>query len=313
MIPAKVALDETVAFGLDYILSKQAQNGSWTEWALPPGSSSAWTTAYVGFQLRHLPPELAGAAVPRIAAAASWLSAHEFAGGGWGFNEMVGADADSTAYAILFLASVGQPVSATAHSLLAKLQGADGGFATYPALGEPNSWNESHPDVTPLALLAMLTQPAPDRSALQRGIKFVVRHQTPQGMWNSFWWKSDLYATAASLALMDAAGIGMPPATALRQIEPANAFEAALLISSLLYLNQDGWDGKLRDLTDQLIRQQLPDGSWSSAPILRITRRDCDQPWATGDAGLLYTEPNRLFTTSTALYALGKALELLGD
>ena len=40
MTALTLALEEAIAAGLDYTLSMQAEDGSWTEWALPPGSSS---------------------------------------------------------------------------------------------------------------------------------------------------------------------------------------------------------------------------------------------------------------------------------
>lgn len=99
------ALDNSIAAGLNYVLSKQTDDGSWTEWALPPGSSATWTTAYVGYMLRNLPLKLAAVTARHIKKAAHWLSGHALPDCAWGYNEWVGPDADSTAYAILFLAS----------------------------------------------------------------------------------------------------------------------------------------------------------------------------------------------------------------
>jgi squalene cyclase len=296
-------LKETIAGGLNFILSRQAEDGSWTDWALPPGSSSAWTTAYLGYKLRRLPPDLARLAAPRITAAARWLSDHTFADRGWGYNEAVGSDADSTAFAILCLDSAGRPAPDAAYSMLGKLQCADGGFSTYPHMGEPDSWNVSHPDVTPIALLALLTHPAPDRNAIGRGVAYVLQQKTSLELWNSFWWRSCLYGTEACLSLLDAVGIEMPASAALARIEPTNAFEAALLASSLVYISRDG-SQRISHLADRLISQQLPDGSWKSSPILRIPNRNCYEPWAASEAGELYADPNRLFTTTTVVAAL---------
>jgi squalene-hopene/tetraprenyl-beta-curcumene cyclase len=298
------ALQDAIAAGLNYLLSMQAQDGAWTEWALPPGPSSAWTTAYVGYQLRSLAPDLMKQAAPHLTLAAHWQCEHAFAEGGWGYNERVGPDADSTSYAILFLASVGWLVPDSAYAMLAELQRPDGGFATYLPLGEPTSWNVSHPDVTPMALLAMLTQPTPDRALVERGIDYVLQQRTPQGLWHSFWWRSGLYGTRASLSLLDAVEIKTPPSASLAGIVPTNAFEMALLISSLLLVDRAGSQSSVGELVDRLIRQQRPDGSWESAPILRVTRRDCYTPWDSDDAGQLYAEPSRLFTTATVLHAL---------
>lgn len=306
-------LQGAIAAGLNYILSMQAADGSWTEWALPPGPSSAWTTAYVGYQLRSLAPDLMKQAAPHLTLAAHWQCDHAFAEGGWGYNERVGPDADSTSYAILFLASVGWPAPDSAYAMLSELQRPDGGFGTYLPLGEPNAWNASHPDVTPMALLAMLTRPVPDRALVQRGIDYILQQRTPQGLWHSFWWRSGLYGTRANLSLLDAVGIEMPSSASLTGILSTNAFEMALLISSLLLVNRAGSQGNISEIVDRLVRQQRPDGSWDTAPILRITRRDCYEPWASDDAGRLYAEPSRLFTTATVLHALAGVQALFAE
>jgi squalene cyclase len=299
-----LALKEAIACGLNYILARQGEDGSWTEWALPPGSSSTWTTAYVGFKLRNLPSDFASTAAPRIRAAARWLGDHAFADCGWGYNEVVDSDADSTSYGILFLASAGQQVSETSYKVLQNLQCVDGGFATYLPIGESNSWNISHPDVTPIALLALLTHPTPDRNAIQRGTEYVLQQKTSLELWNSFWWGSYLYGTEASLSLLNAVGIETALSAALTQIKPTNAFEVALLTSSLLYASRDGSHIMIRDLVNELITQQQADGSWNTAPILRVTQRKCYEPWTSDDPGQLYEESARLFTTATVLHAL---------
>src|ERR1700722_10729424 len=91
------SLERVLGSSLEYILSRQRRDGSWGDWALPPGESSIWTTAFVGCRLTGL--------------AATWLEERIFSDGGWGYNEEVGSDADSTALAILFLASQGKRVS----------------------------------------------------------------------------------------------------------------------------------------------------------------------------------------------------------
>jgi hypothetical protein len=301
-------LEQSIAAGLDFILALQSSNGSWTDWALPPGSSSVWTNAYVGYKLRCLPRHLKAKAAPHIAAASHWLLDNQFAEGGWGYNETVGPDADSTSYAILFLSSAGCHVPEAAYPHLARYQCLEGGFSTYLSDGESNSWTVSHPDVTPIALLALLTQTVPDRRSIQRGIDYVLEQQTPEGLWNSFWWDSLLYGTEVSLSFLRAANVDVEIAAPvnLSRTPPSNAFETALMISILLYMDTFGLHTAIHDLTDKLIIQQESDGSWKTAPILRITRRDCFEPWTSGDSGPLFPDIHKLFTTSTVLHALSR-------
>lgn len=306
-------LEQSIAAGLDFILTLQSSSGSWTDWDLPPGSSSVWTTAYVGYKLRRLPQHLKTKAAPRILAASHWLLDNVFADGGWGYNETVRSDADSTSYAILFLAAAGRHAPETAYAHLARYQCLDGGFSTYPSDGESNSWTVSHPDVTPIALLALLTQNVPDRRAIQRGIDYILEQKNPDGLWNSFWWDSLLYGTEVSLSFIRAVNIDVEIATpvTLSRTPPANAFETALMISSLLYMDPFGLRTLIQDLADKLILQQQSDGSWKTAPILRITRRDCYHPWTFGDSGPLFSDIHKLFTTSTVLNALSRTFLLL--
>lgn len=303
-------LERSIGAGLDFILALESANGSWTDWDLPPGSSSVWTTAYIGYKMRCLPEHLRAKAAPRVIAASHWLLDNEFADGGWGYNGAVGSDADSTSFAILFLASAGRRVPDAAYTHLARYQCSNGGFSTYLFDGESDSWTASVPDVTPIALLALLTKTAPDYRTLQRGIDYVLEQKTAEGLWNSFWWDSFLYATEANLSFLRATNVEIPAPADLSRIPPANAFETALLISSLLYLDPFGQRTAIRNLADKLIVQQQSDGSWKTAPILRITRRDCFEPWTSNEPGPLFPDPHRLFTTSTVLHALSRTFIL---
>jgi hypothetical protein len=302
------ALERAIAAGVNLILSLQSAEGCWTDWNLPPGCSSTWTTAYVGYKLGSLPQHLKDKVAPHILAASDWLLDNAFADGGWGYNVAVGPDADSTSFAILSLASAGQRVPESAYTHLARYQRSDGGFATYLPGDGSGSWTISHPDVTPIALLALLTQAVPDRRALHAGIDYVLQQQTPEGLWHSFWWDSCLYGTEASLSFLDTASVeSAVPANPSRR-SPANAFETALLISSLLYIDRLGQHATILDLADTLIAQQQPDGGWQTMPILRITRRDCLEPWDADDPGPLFPDLCRLFTTSSVVHALSRTL-----
>src|SRR4051812_14303346 len=97
------SIDRSISDALDYLLALQAAEGSWSDWDLPPGSSSVWTTAYVGCKLQCLPAHLKAKAAGPIAAASQYVLEHQFADGGWGYNTLAGSDADSTSFAILLL------------------------------------------------------------------------------------------------------------------------------------------------------------------------------------------------------------------
>lgn len=291
--------------GLNFVLARQDAAGSWTDWDLPPGPSSEWTTAYVGYRLSGITALRNRAAGP-LTRAAQWLLANRSDQGGWGYNKEVAPDADSTALAILFLSAIGQPVPREAYAHLRGYQQPDGGFATFlpdPLMG---SWGQSHPEITPVALLALLTDAIGSHDAvIQRGVDWVRRARRPTGDWNAFWWTTGHRSTEASLALLQALGRGEAPCDAVDLTAPCDSLQTAAL---LLATTVTGSSHLGQELGRRLLAWQAPDGSWCGDPALRITRRNCIDPWNHTDAGPLYADPRRLFTTATALAALATLL-----
>jgi hypothetical protein len=295
--------------GLSFVLAAQDAEGAWTDWALPPGPSPDWTTAHVGLRLSGLgPPHRAALAEP-FGRATRWLLSRQAAGGGWGYNRAVEPDADSTAQALLLLAAAGQSASPEACAFLARHQQPDGGFATFLPDGLTGSWGLSHPEITPVAILALRAYPGglPEGS-LARGLAWLRRARRPDGLWNSFWWSTPLPATEVSLAFLAALGTPEPPPHPLALWTPADSLEAALLLSITAAA---GPSPRLEQLARRLLTDQADDGSWKSAPALRITARDCERPWEAAVSGPLFADPQRLHGTATALAALSKAQRAL--
>ena len=300
----KQAFRQSIVACLDYILSLQSLDGRWIDWDLPPGSSWTWTTAYIGYRLRYLPEDLKLKSAKARGISSRQLLQNQCEDGGWSYNEAVETDADSTALAVLFLASEGRPVSEAAYRRLETFQCADGGFSTFLSRDNHDAWGVSHPDVSPIVLLALLTRYSSRSPLISRGVDYVIKQQTSVGFWKSFWWQSSLYATEANLALLNAAGIHLEMVQMQKSLAnkvPENAFETALLILTMLHIDSDA---TAYEMVDKLIGQQQADGSWKSAPILRVTRRDCFEPWKYDDSGPLFADTNRLFTSATVLAAL---------
>jgi squalene cyclase len=299
-------LEQAIAAGADYVLTLQSPNGCWTDWALPPGSSSVWSTAYVGYRLLHLPQSLCIDSADAVRDASHWLLVRQSADGGWGYSAAVGPDADSTSFAILLLKAVLGCVPQTAYDHLLSYQQKDGGFATYRDAAA-GSWSVSHPDVTPVALLALLPHLGVRDERIRRGIARVLWQQTTNGIWHSFWWHSHLYGTAASLALLRSLGVPSRRPVQLPCVESANAFETALLLACEIDAAVPPRSAAVARWVERLLGEQRPDGSWASTAILRITRRDCFAPWAETAPGPLFEDPHRLFTSATVLGALSRA------
>lgn len=310
----KKSLEHALGLSIDYILSQQHDDGSWMDWQLPPGQSSTWTTAYVGGKLTSLDNHHRERASSATARASHWLTGKMFPDFGWGYNDQVDSDADSTALAILFLASEGRTVADSSYSCLERFQREDGGFATFRGRPDLGTWATSHTDVTPSAVLAMTTKYSKTSQSVNRGLQFVLDKRTSAGIWRSFWWTTFLYSTERSLSLFEAVrrdiDLRVTRKTLLRT-RPQTPFESALLLSSLLWLPDIAKDQDVWPLVDQLVEDQAPNGSWSNPPMLRVTRRDCLEPWKPGDPDPLFRDQNRLFTSATVMDAFSNLHKLV--
>jgi hypothetical protein len=300
-------LERALTDGLTFILAGQSREGSWIDWELPPGPASLWTTAYIGYRFRLLSGHFRQMMSGAVTSAAHWLLDSEFEGGGWGYNDRLPPDGDSTALAIAFLSAEHAPVTRQSYAKLREFQRADGGFATYSE--DYGSWGVSHPDVTPMAVLALLSRYPRGHQSIESGIRYAQSRATADGLWHSFWWTSGLYSTELNLSLAKQAGIRQDwtrSRNSLCAFWPSNAFELSLFLSALLDTGCDPECESVYAVSQRLLREQTSDGSWVSEPILRVTRQNCFEPWNEAMPGPVFADPNRLFTSATVVGALSK-------
>lgn len=279
-------MSDALIRGLDFLIQRQHAAGYWQDWQLPVGSSSMWTTAYVGWRLSSC----AGTGGEFLHRAADWLERNELEGGGWGYAKHTGADADSTALGILFLCALRRSPPESALARLLAYRRADGGFATYGFDQSFGGWTASQVEITASAALA-LRAAGVGGDAVERAKAFVQRRRKDDGLWDSYWWKSPCYATEVAVRLLGEEA-GRNAVASLCSLRPGNAFEAALQCLA-------GCDG-----AQNLVATQAPDGSWPSAPVLRLTRRDWYAPQESEDAGPCFADEQRIFTTATVVSAL---------
>jgi hypothetical protein len=272
---------------LQFVLKHQDANGAWRDFQAKPGRSDAWVTAYIGLKLSRT-----SETIPALERAAQFIVG-ACRRDGWGYNAHCAADADSTAYAILFLESMGYSVKPSAYAALAKFQRPCGGFATYPNLPEGHGWGRVHPDVPAVAVRALMGVLTPDHERIGRGLKSLPRE------YDSYWWGSPYYLPVQLLLL--GCESGCEPST-----EPADCFDQALALEHAVLAKRPLAD--VLRLAEALESRREADGSWPSAPILRITDPSSLCP---GDdrfrASPLVADDRRLFTTATAAAALALA------
>lgn len=230
--PGRLAADaaELTACVADALARRQHGDGFWREFALQPGASESWCTAWIAWGLAHASPTpvlrhalhqatraLLGCARPQ----------------GWGYNRVTGCDADSTAWTTLLLATTAPAHARAAAQALLRYVDPAGNAHTFdePRFGD---WCGAHGEVTAVALLALCAAGcAPSTLALLR-TALCARAPVP------FWWDTAAYGHAWRVVAL--AGTGGVPSAVLEELDTwllgqggqdASAFDHALQLLAL--------------------------------------------------------------------------------
>jgi squalene cyclase len=294
--------------GLQFLLSKQGVDGLWRDFLTPAGEASEWPSGFIAAAL-----QLAGADPGALRRCAAALVARQNEDGGWGYNEDVPTDADSTACVLLFLARMGghEDVGRRAASCLVDHQRESGGVATYREAGPIRrymgvarwlrfrGWCSPHTEVTAIAGRALAAFGRDEATAAWR---YVRSMQRADGAWSSYWWTSPHYATAQAVELALLMGDRDAAARAAgwaRANGGEGAFETALSVSILAGAGATG---------EELRRLQEADGGWPSRPIMRIPYPGAVSPDRRRRfRGMLVADQHRTFTSATCVGALAAA------
>jgi hypothetical protein len=231
--------------------------------------------------------------------AAKWLLANRPYPAGWGYNRRSGADADSTAHALLLLSAAGFDADPADVDFIEAHARPDGGFATFQG---PGSWGASHADVTPAATLAL---PRARREARRAAVlHHVERARLPDGSWPAYWWRTHHYSTYWNVRLRRA--LGVPVRCPLRVHDGEthavrSAFDLAhvIALAALVGLPQVTRIA----LGDELVGLQTEEGGFPGDLNLRVTDPGCAAPWI-APAGRLYCDIHGIITTASAVRAL---------
>lgn len=288
-----------------YLLNFWEQRGRFEDFQInPPGCSNQWITAYVANCLwENSYSDSIERKEKILRQAEAYLMAAIREDGGIGYNENCRSDCDSTAEGVRFLKRRQGKAPDKMMQFLCKCWKQDGGFATYCAEGI-GRWNDSHLDVT-LNTAPLL------KNILEHNIRVKERMTGYIKAWfqafmppPAYWWETDLYC--ASLAVECSRVYGWKDiATQISQMAvcheiPENIFEAALLLNVLKQCDS-GREGQ-KQLENQLLEKQNPDGSFPGQAQLRVTDPACARPWIGGTNEITFDQ-NRLYTTATVLKA----------
>ncbi len=294
-------VDAAIDRGVQALLVRQTPDGRWLDFDLAAGTSEAWTTAWVGWSLAGH-----GATAEQARARAAHALAGLSTSTGWGYNRATEADGDSTAWAIRFLATMGDLERGSGEALILRYVDAAGRGRTFP--DRPSSWGAAHADVTAMVGLALVAVGATPES-IRRVRRAVLDGRERGGAWHAFWWASDDYATAWSVALLAASG-GIPGDVAdevrdwLARTAASGShdtsFDAAFRLLCAVWLGDAGGP-MATEFVDELVERA--DRGWPPSPVLFVPDTDADgvDP---ASCGVPYADVHGSITTAICCAAL---------
>ena len=281
-----------------FLLSRRGGGGLWSDFRTEAGRSDEWVSGFAAYALAQ-----AGGAAD-LAATFDALIARQRRNGGWGYNEFIPADSDSTGWVLLALSTAAARKPSIAQRgrrfLRSHQDAAIGGFSTYLArdgidrvIGAPagaviDGWLQPQPCVTGLVVQSLLVQgERVDGPTVRSAVAYLLGQRTGSGAWPSYWWKGQAYSTYLCLkAVWAAHGLARQAVrTTLQTVlarqrtdggwsdtadGPSEAFATAFSILVLLLFPELGVMADAGRGVAWLLRRQDDGGGWPTAPILRI-------------------------------------------
>lgn len=316
-------MEKASAKATSFLKSKQDQDGKWVDFKLEAGISTAWTTAFVATALSRR-----GEARDSSQKACLWL--FENFRQGWGFNETVPTDCDSTAWGIMAFISNGVDLPAGGVDALSPYRDSSGLYKTFVGRAPNDYWGHSHIDVTAVALRALLQSGSSSPDLIIQTVDRLVKSGEGKDL-HAYWWDDDIYAIAHTLETLSdfilwgmrtdfKSSLGLVFPKLVGRIDSIcslyrNEIQNALLsvdpfkiaLGTRAWVCAGGEIDCINKAIDSLLNMQLPDGRWEGRAKLRVTNPNVSNPWEHDNPGPVYSDIRDVFTTATVVDTLDLA------
>lgn len=324
-------LDAAIARGVGFLArEREADTGLWRDYVRPQGSagSDVWASGFVAAHVGGV-----AEARPLAAAVASALLERHRPSGGWGYDQALLEDCDSTAWVLLAARHAGvavpRPRLVAALRFVLRHQHGCGGFVTYGPAGVElfghvaarDGWFVPQACVSAAALLALATHAPRELPATAHGAGFLRERRGDDGLWHAYWWHGPAYGTYHAVRALQAAD-RLPAreaeviASALRRARCADggwsgatpgrstSFSTALMLLALCTLRSPSEPVEgLAEPIELLLDTQRSDGSFNPSAELLVPGGTTRETLTMIDRGL--------FTTACALHALDEVRRAL--
>ncbi|MBU1092809.1 hypothetical protein KJ836_04065 [Patescibacteria group bacterium] len=304
------SLHTAISKGIDWILSQQEADGSWcADFGFRHGSSTSWTTGFVGNRL------------PILNNYRELVKARNFLMGnrkphpdyrlGWGYNALTVPDFDSTLEAMQFLK---EQVADVLNPYMFLHLYEKGGFSTYtpedasklnPGI-VTDGWTSPHLEIA--TNVRRLASELGYQDIVELTDELIIKHLVVKG-YRAYWYHHPI--VAAGLVMQSGIALSklpLPPLSAdPEQLDWEiinNPFIAAMALEVALQWDCQLYDSVIQFLTQQLLNTQRPDGSWRPYLVLSVPYPDAYDPREVQHINADFVKP--LVTVATVINVLSK-------
>jgi len=329
---------DALVCAVDYLVKNLCPLRGWSDFPTnQSGESTSWVTAHVLGQTGVILPHRV------LQTSLQALLSQQQDPGTWGFSHSTPPDCDSTLHVLNAIFRLGVKKINIAEPIRFVLlhQSKQGRFRTYRdkilLAGyrgtsndlNYNGWMQPHVCVTAVALETLMHFPdfVPNH-VLTNIADFLLETQTPEGYWESYWWRSKYFATTRIIQQFDSINNARLKEGILKAldwlIQSANIdgywdngydtgkacpLSTANCIKALLATEAQPKELIMKGVS-WLLQQQNNDGSWKGIPALQIPPPHVKNPsdiavWKVGARGVgsCCLDEKRIYTTATVASA----------
>lgn len=328
--------------GRDYIKNFQNKEGYWTDFNSPvTGQSTQWVTGYIGYFLSRVEKSFSNEA-SYLGKAVDWLLNTERKEGGWGYKIEYFADADSTANVIRLLACGHERIrierlEKLGDFLLSFLHKATGGVRTYRPLpiflaksymSRMSGWCKPEIAVSAMVGLALLMiNKGRYKDTLDKIKDFLLKSQTFDGFWESYWWDGRIYGTSICCEFLEKLGERNDVEKIVNWMlsqqtneggwgncydENTDPFNTALALAALGCSKENPRCFRaIENGIEWLLKNQALDGGWEASAAVREPEPFVYFPWKEEyrSKTVVIKDQNRLFTSAAVIGTLSIYLQ----
>jgi len=324
--------------GIEFIVSKQRNDGTWFEYLTSAGASDIWATGFITFFCNDIIPK-------ENTEKAKYLlqkDAHPL----WGYKRLYLSDTDSSNFALLGLGTA----TKNKFDKLVQRQNIDGGFPTYtekevkelrkymkyPKENKYTGWTQSHICVSAVTYYLLLCHNyhIEDENIKKLEAFFIENLRSQNEI--AYWWTNETYTLFwLSLAFEKIENLELKRIIKDRLLNSVNNYKPCLnpdskniksifytalqlnICITLNYLNFYACKTLIKTLVKELLSEQYKDGSWKATNAMRLPDTEVSNPleikeWPASARGcnVRAIEFNRLFTTVVTINALNNFMKL---